>query len=390
MSNPQRGRVYRRCGCRDAAGRQLGARCPELAGGRHGRWASAVDLPSLDGRRRTMRRSGFASRTEAQAALGKVLGYERTGIVTDDKQTVADYLTTWLHDKASVLKPTTTARYHDYICKDLVPALGAIRLYALSHHHIALFIDNQLTAGRGPVTLRRCVATLSSALTDAVRQRRLAHNPARYARVPRPPKYEPTCWSPSEAARFLRYCHDHDDPLTDLFEVIIGTGLRKGEALALHWDDISLDDHVAFIRYTLSNINNTTPVLTAPKTKSSRTWIGLSDRVITALRHQRLRQPSDDLVFHRRDGKPLRPEYVLRHFRQLTDDAGLPRIRVHDLRHFAATTMLNSNVPLAVISRAMRHSTLSTTTEVYGHLLRHVAHDAVDVIANALNDADAA
>jgi hypothetical protein len=66
MSNPQRGRVYRRCGCRNAAGRQLGARCPKLAGGRHGRWAFAVDLPSLDGRRRTMRRSGFAIRTVAR------------------------------------------------------------------------------------------------------------------------------------------------------------------------------------------------------------------------------------------------------------------------------------------------------------------------------------
>jgi hypothetical protein len=58
-----------------------------------------------------MRRSGFATRTEAQTALGKVLEYQRTGIVTDDKQTVADYLTAWLHDKASTLKPTTTVRY---------------------------------------------------------------------------------------------------------------------------------------------------------------------------------------------------------------------------------------------------------------------------------------
>ncbi|GAB2974291.1 hypothetical protein GCM10027184_25090 [Saccharothrix stipae] len=81
---------------------------------------------------------------------------------------------------------------------------------------------------------------------------------------------------------------------------------------------------------------------------------------------------------------------MLHHFHHLTAAAGLPRSRVHDLRDFAATTMLNSRIPLAVISRAMRHSTLSTTTEVYGHLLRHVAHDAVDVIADALNEADAA
>lgn len=94
-----------------------------------------------------------------------------------------------------------------------------------------------------------------------------------------------------------------------------------------------------------------------------------------------------DLVFTRRDGQPLRPEYVLRHFHQLTDTAGLPRIRVHDLRHFAATMMLSSQVPLAMASKTMRHSTLSTTTEIYGHLLRQVGRDAVTAIDVALTAA---
>lgn len=86
----------------------------------------------------------------------------------------------------------------------------------------------------------------------------------------------------------------------------------------------------------------------------------------------------------------MRPEYVLRRFHQLTELAGLPRIRVHDLRHFAATTMLSSHVPLAMASKTLRHSTLSTTTEIYGHLLRHVALDAVKAIETALKEAEAA
>jgi integrase len=66
----------------------------------------------------------------------------------------------------------------------------------------------------------------------------------------------------------------------------------------------------------------------------------------------------------------------------------VPQIRVHDLRHFAATTMLSSQVPLAIASKTMRHSTLSTTTEVYGHLLRHVAQQAVEAIDTALTTAE--
>jgi hypothetical protein len=75
--NPNRGRVYRRCGCRDANGRQLGARCPQLANPRHGSWAFAVDMPSPDSRRKTMRRSGYDTRADARTALASVLECER-------------------------------------------------------------------------------------------------------------------------------------------------------------------------------------------------------------------------------------------------------------------------------------------------------------------------
>ena len=189
------------------------------------------------------------------------------------------------------------------------------------------------------------------------------------------------------------------DPLTEFFELIVCTGMRKGEALALHWADVDLDARLLFVRWTLSNVNNTTPVFTSPKTRSSHAWIGLSERAVSALHRQAERQrrhrvaadaayDDQDLLITRRQGQPLRPEYVLRRLYTLTADAGLPRIRVHDLRHFAATTMLSSQVPLAMASKAMRHSTLSTTTEVYGHLLRHAAHQAVDAIDTALGLAE--
>src|SRR5690349_6905792 len=119
---------------------------------------------------------------------------------------------------------------------------------------------------------------------------------SKYVSVTRPTKYEPVCWSPAEAAQFLRYCADHNEPLTNLFELIIGTGMRRGEALALHWADVHLDEHVLFVRHTLSNINNSTPVFTAPKTKSSLGWIGISGRVAAALQDQADRQPERALV----------------------------------------------------------------------------------------------
>ncbi|MEU5613778.1 hypothetical protein AB0H03_34590 [Streptomyces sparsogenes] len=184
-SSADRGRVYRRCGCRDTNRHQLGTHCPRLAtDSDHGSWTFAVDLPSPDHKRTTIRRSGFPTQDAARSALRRMLEGEATA---DPNQTVADYLTTWLDAKAYVLKPTTVARYRDYVTHDLIPALGALKLDELGHRHIAAYAHTQLQAGRGAVTVYRCLATLSSALGDAVRQHRLAHNPARPPSSPAPP-----------------------------------------------------------------------------------------------------------------------------------------------------------------------------------------------------------
>jgi site-specific recombinase XerD len=145
--------------------------------------------------------------------------------------------------------------------------------------------------------------------------------------------------------------------------------------------------------------STTAAACNAPKAKGSRAWVALSDRAIAALQRQRRRQHRQqlatrdyddlDLVFARPDGQPLRPQYVLDHLRRLTADAELPAIRVHDLRHIAATIMLNHGVPLAVVSKTLRHKNVATTIDLYGHLTRDAADDGVSATCAALDAADA-
>ncbi|WP_405433875.1 tyrosine recombinase XerC [Micromonospora sp. NBC_00617] len=396
--NPNRGRVYRCCACRDSTGRLLGPRCPKLSNARHGGWAFAVDLPSLT-KRSTMRRTGFATKAAASAARAHVLECERAGVSLDDSETVASYLTCWLEAKSPSLKTNTVNRYSAYIHNDLIPALGAVPLERLTHDHVTQFIQRELATGRGPVTLRRCITTLSSALNDARRNHRLPHNAARFATVPRPPTPELTCWSTNQTSAFLRHCHAVEDPLADLFELMICTGMRKGETLGLHWADVDLDARALFVRWTLVSVDNSRSMLNAPKTHGSRAWVALSTRAVAALQRQRRRQCRQqvtarhhdnlDLVFARPDGQPLRPQYVLDHLRRLTADAGLPAIRVHDLRHIAATIMINQGVPIAVVSKTLRHRNVATTVDIYGHLTRDAAADGVSATCAALDAADA-
>jgi integrase len=387
----QRGRVYRRCGCRDRHKCQLGARCPRLATEpEHGTWTFAVDLPSPTPGRHTVRRGGFPSEEAARTTLRRLLQGHAAGFTADPNQTVADYLTAWLEAKNLVLKPTTMVRYRDHVTRDLIPALGQIPLDDLGHPHIAALVHTQLAAGRGKVTVHRILATLSSALGDAVRQHRIPSNPARPTLIPRPAAAERRIWTLPEATRFLDYAHSTDPLFADLVEVLIGTGLRKGEALGLHWKDVHLDQHTLFVRYTLSAIDNNQRILTTPKTRSSRAWVALSPRVEAALRNRAYdttngAQPSPEgYVFHRPDGQPLHPEYVLNHFHDLSAKAGVPRIGVHDLRHLTATISITAGVPLTVVSKTLRHSTLSTTANIYSHLTAEAAQQAVDTIDQAL------
>ncbi|WP_442816276.1 site-specific integrase [Streptomyces sp. NBC_01233] len=182
--------------------------------------------------RTTVRRGGFDNHDAAETALRRFLEGEAGGFNADPNQSVADYLTAWLTAKALVLKQTTTARYRDYVHNDLVPAFGTLKLDELGHRHIAAFVTGGLATGRGRTTLYRCLATLSSALGDAVRQHRLPHNPASPPTLHRPPSPERRIWTADEAVRFLQHCHHVDPDMADLFEFLIDTGMRKGEALA--------------------------------------------------------------------------------------------------------------------------------------------------------------
>ncbi|MFD4533496.1 tyrosine-type recombinase/integrase [Kitasatospora sp. NPDC058397] len=391
-----RGRVYRRCGCRDDHRRQLGTRCPRLATDpHHGSWAFAVDTPPVDGRRHTVRRAGFPDEIDARTALRHFNEGLALCVITDPRQRTSDYLRDWLTERELHLKPTTMARYRAYVEQDLIPALGQIPLDDLTRQHLRAFVTDQLRRGRGKVTVHRIMATLSSALGSAVTGERLARNPAKPPLLPRPASAPRHLWTEEQTARFLRFTHVTDPLYADLAELMIGSGIRKGEALALHWDDVHLPERVFFVRSTLSVVDNNQVLLTSPKTKGSRMWVALSDRVVDALEDRAGTRafgqitPAGGYVFHRH-GRPLHPKSVLDRFHLLCDKAGVPRIALHDLRHLTASFATAAGVPLPVISKTLRHRTLSTSANIYTDLTFLAARAAVDAVAWILDNADRA
>ncbi|MFE6054885.1 tyrosine-type recombinase/integrase [Kitasatospora sp. NPDC056446] len=326
-----------------------------------------------------------------------VLDGELRGVYEDRRVTVAGFLRQWLAVKKEELAPNTYAGYEACVERDLIPAFGHYRLPDLRPKHVERWIAAQRKAKRGKVTVYRIVSTLRNALNAAVRAWGLRYNPAKHSVPPKPRAAERACWTPDEAATFLRHgAEQYADQLTDLFEVMLGTGMRRGEILALHWSDVHLMDRKLYVRWTLAAIDNGKIHLREPKTEASRAWISLSPRVMAALHRQAAIQMAahpngrlEGLVFARPGGTPLRPQWVLDQLRKRTAELDLPKIGLHDLRHTAASIMIAENIPIAVISKTLRHSTIAVTINLYGHLLKDSADEAVTALASALDRADA-
>jgi len=316
------------------------------------------------------------------------------GVRVDDRETVASFLSRWLQVKAGETKSTTLRSYRAHVEKVIVPALGHVPIERLRAEHVEqLLVD--AAAGRGPVTVRRIHATLRSALSYGVKTRRLPWNVASNVTPPNGPRPEVQPWSAAELAAFLR--HVETDRLGPFFELVASCGLRRGEALGLRWADLDLANRTARIRQTVVDVGGHLEFST-PKTRSSEATVPLTERAVQALAQVRLGQELDrhswasayedhDLVFARENGAPLRPEYVTRRFVALGKAAGLRQVRLHDLRHGAASLMLAAGVPMAIVSKMLRHSSIGITVDTYGHLSEDTARIASDAMGALLDAA---
>ncbi|MEU7385009.1 site-specific integrase, partial [Streptomyces sp. NPDC042207] len=178
---------------------------------------------------------------------------------------------------------------------------------------------------------------------------------------------------------------------------ILHTGLRKGELLGLRWEDLDLAGGTANIRRTLQRTNSggLTPLPT--KTKSSERRIALPTPCLRSLEQHRDRQfqereaagagwEDSGYVFTRPDGAPIEGSTLTRHFNTLLRQARLRRIRFHDLRHSAATLLLEQGVELIVIKELLGHAHIGVTATVYAHVRLRLQRDAIDLLGHALRN----
>jgi integrase len=422
--------VFKRCGCTGAAtGRQLAAHCPRLGEPVHGSWYYAVQVTTVGGRKARYRRGGFPTREAAVAARQAILDGP-AGEAVAGAWTVARWLRYWLAQAEPHLRPSTAHGYRDHIDRYLIPSIGRITLADLTGKRLqACFnlLSRQRARNGTPIaasTVDRIRATLRSALNAAVREGLITSNPLAQVRLDKPVRPHPVIWTderveawrrdgirPPVAVWTLRQLITfltgvENDRLAALWWLIALRGLRRGEAAALDRDDLDSEARELTITRQLVALPGEL-YCGPPKSRASSRTIALDEdgtrrlvdqavrQVVELLRHQFTEQRRSDArartgpgwrkgrpMFTYADGRPIRPEYLTHRFRELIRQLGLPPIRLHDLRHGAATLALASRTDLKVIQQMLGHSSIVTTADTYTSVLPEAAHRAAQATAD--------
>jgi integrase len=264
----------------------------------------------------------------------------------------------------------------------------------------------------GPSSKQRIRATLRAAINDAIAEQKVTFNPAAHVdmetRKPRPiiwtaarvEEWQQTglrpgpvmVWTPQHAGAFLDYVADHDAEREALWHLAVFRGPRRGELAGLSWTEVDTDAGDIQITSQLTEVEYEV-VEGAPKSVAGERTIPVDAEGVRLLKAHKRRQAEERLrlggawvasgmVFTKPDGSPLRPSWIGDQFERLYKGAGLPPIRLHDLRHVAATLMLASGqIDMKVVQETLGHSALATTSDIYTSVLPEVGRAAAEATA---------
>ncbi len=348
--------------------------------------------------------TGLAKRAQVTSTLKKEVSAQLRDMMKrveggaparDDSGLFGVFAARWLESSlpASDRKETTKVLYAGLARNHVIGSdLGKLPMKNLRPTSVERFVTQLRAKGLSDSTVRQVYTVARAIGDDAVRDGRMARNPFATVRRPRVMSREARFLEPHqvnlllEAARGSRY-----EPL---FHFLVHTGLRRGEALALTWDDVDLEERLVRVRGTLARVNGDLRLL-EPKSAKSRRTIPLSGPAADVLIAVRERTEAErnraaqlwvqsGHVFVTDIGEPCEPRNALRALSAACRRAGLDGVGLHTLRHSAASVMLSERVPLNVVSQILGHSGISITADVYGHIAPDVSRNALDVLGAAL------
>jgi integrase len=349
------------------------------------------------GRRRTKWHSGYRTKREAERARVDLLSKVDRGVyVEPSAETVAEFLDHWLVSIRPTLKATTWNGYRSKVRNHVVPYIGGMRLNRIDGGTLNELYARLLEGGRrrssrtgkgySPEVVAGAQALRAEGLSLQATADRL--------QVEFDEADHMQTWTPAQLRTFLGSTESSADRNHALWVLLATTGMRRGEALGVRWQDVDLDAGRLRVVQTVLSINGKISV-SEPKTARGRRPIALDPSTVAVLREHRRRMleermlvgpdhSDEGLVFHRPDGSALRPETVSATFLRRQAKLDLPRLMLKGLRHTWATIALEQGIHPKVVQERLGHSTINITIDIYSHVSPTMHDDAANQIANLI------
>jgi len=365
-------------------------------------WSYVLDVgrDATTGRRRQRWKGGFATKRDAEHALAaRLAGVEGAPAGDGRGMSLAAYLDEWLAGVRPALKPSTAKSYAEIIRWYVKPRVGSIALTDLNAFHLRSLYAELLESGSvrtggplSPATVGAIHRVLRKAWNDALHAGLVARSPMTGVRPPRQATPEIQTWTSNDVHRFLRATlHDR---LYALWVLVLATGMRRGELAGLRWADLDLDAGRLAVRRSRVSVGYRVHE-GEPKTRAGRRTISIDQRVAAVLVSHRRHQLEERLawgeawtntgyVFTAENGEPIHPERITVVFHEFIDEASLPRIRFHDLRHTSATLALAAGIHPKVVSERLGHTNIAITLDLYSHVTPSLQAEAADKLGQVI------